>query len=133
MRRRLLDLCLLAYPRGIRGRDRDHLLDLALDLAAEHGTACEAFGLLRGGLAERHRRGRRARRAVLAMGAVTGLFLAFVTWSAAAQGGDVEEDRFACSGACAAAEAEVAARERDGWSCTEKREPTAFSWRCTRD
>ena len=31
MRRRLLDLCLLAYPRACRRRDRDYLRDLALE------------------------------------------------------------------------------------------------------
>jgi hypothetical protein len=133
MRRRLLELCLLAYPREVRDRDRDHLRDLALDLAESHGTAREAFGLLRGGLAERRRHRGRARRAVMVVGAATGLVLAFVSWSAAAQGGRVEEDRFVCTGGCAAAEAEVAARERDGWTCTERREAAAVSWRCTRD
>jgi hypothetical protein len=33
MSRRLLDLCLLAYPRARRERDRAYLRDLALDLA----------------------------------------------------------------------------------------------------
>jgi uncharacterized protein YcfJ len=133
MRRRLLEICLLAYPRELRERDRDHLRDLALDLAASNGTAREALGLIRGGLVARRRHGGRARRAVIAVGAVTGLGLALLTWSAAAQGGRVEEDRFTCAGACAEVEAEVASRVRDGWSCSERREPTAVTWRCSTD
>ena len=69
MRRRVLELSLLAYPRQVRQRDGDHLLGLALELADSHGAAREAFGLLRGGLAERRRSrpdpargGRRGRR-----------------------------------------------------------------------
>ncbi len=132
MRRRLLELCLLAYPRAVRERDSDHLRDLALDLADSHGTAREAFGLLRGGMAERVRRAR-TRRTALAVGAATAVALTFLTWSAAAQSGSVEEDRFICVGECADTEAEVDARVRDGWTCTEDRESETVSWRCVRD
>jgi hypothetical protein len=103
-----------------------------MDLAEDHGTLREALGLLRGGLCERRRRGR-TRRAVLALGAAVALTVGFLSWSAAAQSGRVEEDLFACAGQCADAEAEVATRLRDGWTCTERREPAAVSWRCTRD
>jgi hypothetical protein len=133
MRRRLLEACLLAYPREVRDRDRDHLRDLALELADAHGTAREALGLIRGGLAARRRHRGRSRRTVIAVGAVTGLVLALLTWSAAAQGGRVEEDRFSCAGVCADVEAEVASRVREGWSCTERREPTVVTWRCSTD
>jgi hypothetical protein len=53
MRRRLLDLCLLAYPRARRERDRDYLRDLALDLAETQGVLPQAWSLLAGGLRER--------------------------------------------------------------------------------
>lgn len=53
MTRRLLDLCLLAYPRPRRERDLAHLRDLALDLSDVHGVGWEALHLLRGGLAAR--------------------------------------------------------------------------------
>lgn len=128
----MLNLCLLAYPRAVRARDGEHLRDLATDLAGDHGFLREAFGLLRGGLAERRRQSR-TRRAVVAVGAATLLALTALTWTATAQGGRVEEDLFACAGQCADAEAEVASRVRDGWSCTERREPAGVSWRCVRD
>ena len=80
MRRRLLEMTLLAYPRQVRRRDGDHLLGLALELADRHGAAREAFGLLRGGLAERSRRGR-TRRAVAGVVAVTALVMAGLTWT----------------------------------------------------
>ena len=48
MRRRLLDLCLLAYPRASRQRDSDYLRDLALDLAERQGLARQAVSLLSG-------------------------------------------------------------------------------------
>jgi hypothetical protein len=68
---RLLDLCLLAYPRQRRTRDGAHLHDLASELAASNGVAREAFGLLRGGLAARwgDRRRRRRRVAIIAVAA----------------------------------------------------------------
>ncbi len=132
MRRRLLELCLLAYPRALRDRDREHLRDLALDLAESHGTSREALGLLRGGMAERVRIGR-TRRAVLVVAAATAVALGFLTWSAAAQSGRVEEDLFSCVGECADTEAEVDSRVRDGWTCTEQRDPDTVSWRCVRD
>jgi hypothetical protein len=39
MRRRLVEVCLRAYPRGVRDRDRDYLRDLALVVREhlEHG------------------------------------------------------------------------------------------------
>ena len=132
MSRRLIDLCLLAYPRQVRRRDRDQLRDLALELAEDHGVLREAFGLLRGGLDER-RREPATGRGVLAVGAATLLALTALTWSAAAQTGRVEEDLLSCAGRCADAEAEVSSRVRDGWSCTERREPVGTSWRCVVD
>ncbi len=132
MRRRALEVALLAYPRQARLRDGEHLLGLALELADSHGSVREVFGLLRGGLAARRRHGR-TRRAVAAVVAGTAFVLAALTWTATAQGGRVEEDLFSCAAQCAATEAEVGSRIRDGWTCAEHREPAAVSWRCTRD
>jgi hypothetical protein len=132
MNHRLLDLCLLAYPRKVRARDGDHLRELATDLAGDHGSLREALGLLRGGLAERRRQSRTGR-ALVAAGAATLLALTALTWTATAQSGRVEEDVFSCAGQCSEAEAEVASRVRDGWTCTERRDPTTASWRCVRD
>lgn len=53
MNERLLRLCLLAYPRAWRARHGKVLLDLASELAAQHGATGEALGLIRGGLAAR--------------------------------------------------------------------------------
>jgi len=128
----MLHLCLQAYPRAVRARDGHHVRDLATDLAGDHGFLREAFGLLRGGLAERRRQSR-TRRALIAMGAATLIALTGLTWTAAADEGRVEKDLFACAEQCVDAEAEVASRVRDGWSCTERREAAGVSWRCVRD
>jgi hypothetical protein len=69
----------------------------------------------------------------VAVGAATAVALTFMTWSAAAQSGRVEEDRFTCVGKCADTEAEVGARVRDGWNCTERHVPDTVSWRCVLD
>jgi hypothetical protein len=66
MRRRLLDLCLRAYPRARRERDRAYLRDLALDLAERDGVARQALSLLIGGLRDRVRAGAWIRRVVVA-------------------------------------------------------------------
>ena len=60
MSRRLIDLCLLAYPRARRERDRAYLRDLALDLAESHGLARQALSLLLGGLSDRIEAARKA-------------------------------------------------------------------------
>jgi len=133
MRARLIDLCLLAYPREVRARDREHLRDLAMDLSDDHGAIREALGLLRAGLAERGRRGSPARRAMVAVVAAVVVTVAGLTWTAAALGGRVDEDVFSCTGECPDTEAEVASRVRDGWDCTDRRESGAVGWRCTRD
>lgn len=129
---RLIDLCLLAYPAAVRERDRAHLHDLATDLARDHGTLREAFGLLRGGLAERRRRSR-ARSTVIAAGAAAFLVLTALTWTATAQSGTVEEDVFACEGRCSQAEAEATSKIREGWTCAETAESAGMRWRCVLD
>jgi hypothetical protein len=86
MRRRLLELCLLAYPRARRERDRDYLRDLSFDLAETDGLGRQAISLLFGGIKERIE-GRR-RRAGTRMGtwalraAVASLVLAAVALAA---------------------------------------------------
>ncbi len=102
MSRRVLELALLAYPRSIRQRDGQHLLDLAHELADRHGTAREVFGLLRGGLTERHRRRSPRRKVVIAVSAATGSVLVALTWTAAAEPLQVEEEQYSCVGSCGA-------------------------------
>ncbi|WP_109509913.1 hypothetical protein [Nocardioides speluncae] len=92
MRSRLLDAGLLAFPRGVRDRDGDHLRDLAHELADDHGITREVLGLVRGGLGERARRVRRSRRTMLAVGALTGLVLTLLTATAAAAATQFEDE-----------------------------------------
>jgi hypothetical protein len=149
MRRRLLDLCLLAYPRVRRERDRDYLRDLALDLSETYGLRHQALSLLRGGLGERIeiwrlRRGsghlppmKRVVVACLVL-AVTGLTAVGLVELAAGEANRVGAHRFACvetdhlrpkgdrahvegRGGCAEARRLVAARRRAGWDCATRR------------
>lgn len=144
MRRRLLDLCLLAYPRACRRRDRVYLRDLALELAQRQGLARQAVSLLLGGVQER---AAGVRRWAWRIGAVSlaGLVLAFggVAVSAGA-GGNHELDRFACArtagggGSSCAAQARslVVSRERAGWRCARRDElpvSTGVRLECTQD
>jgi hypothetical protein len=129
----MLRICLLAYPRELRERDGAELNDLALELADDHGIAREGLGLLWGGWRERRRRASRRRRTTIALAAATGAVLAVLTWSAAADPGRVEEDRFGCAGDCAAVQREVADRIDDGWTCTKSAAWAAVTWRCTLD
>jgi hypothetical protein len=144
MRGQLLDLCLLAYPRALRRRDRDYLRDLALELAERHGLVRQVISLLLGGVRERvSSAGRWGRR--LGAASLAGVALAFggLVVSAGAHGSH-EVDRFACaasgvgggSGCAAHARSLVFARERTGWRCTTPGDvPDALhvSLRCTRD
>lgn len=52
---RLLRWCLWAYPRRLRERDGDYLVDLSEELAGTGGRGRQALSLVRGGLAERTR------------------------------------------------------------------------------
>jgi hypothetical protein len=149
MNRRLLELCLLAYPPTRREHDRAYLRDLALDLAEAHGFARQAGSLLLGGIKtridDRRRRGN-ARIATLARRAAVASFALIVFTVAASglfgmaggDGGTVQElERYACvyaedpssrregrrvDGAhgCAQTMTLVAAREREGWNCTTR-------------
>jgi hypothetical protein len=132
---RTLRTCLRAYPRDVRERDGDELLDLAVHLAADHGIVREVLGLVRGGWAERRRIASRRRRTAVALTAATASALAVLTWSAAAQAapGRVEDDRFDCAGDCHLVEGAVAHRVDDGWTCIEMNATASDSWRCTLD
>ncbi len=144
MSRRLLDLCLLAYPRGPRRRDRDYLRDLALDLAERQGLGRQALSLLLGGLRERaFRTGKWSRR--IAAASALGLALAFAAPTLAALARVTHESEgFACAsvapggrGCATHARSVVGAQERAGWRCA----PTdplpnasgSASWQCNRD
>lgn len=149
MRRRLLNLCLLAYPRLCRERDRDYLRDLALELSETYGWRRQAWSLLRGGLGERVE-GRRlsgdaslsawGQRVAVACSlfAAVALAASSLTGLAVGAGERVGVDWFACTDAdhsrsnrdgasvagpsgCAEAHALVAARRRAGWECTTRR------------
>jgi len=91
VRRRLLELCLLAYPRARRRRDRDYLRDLALDLAETQGLLRQAWSLLGGGLRDRielrRRRSRLVKRALVACFVLAAPALA-AGWLITSEGGD---------------------------------------------
>jgi CubicO group peptidase (beta-lactamase class C family) len=88
MRRRLLAVCLLAYPRSRREVDGDYLLDLALELADESGTRRQAVSLVGGGLLQRVRVLRRG--PVLLAGGVLAATLAVGGAAGAAEEVEVE-------------------------------------------
>jgi hypothetical protein len=130
MRRRLLALCLLTYPRSRRSRDGDYLRDLALDLAERTGVLRQALSLVLGGLGERARGVRRG--PGLLAGSVVVALLA-VGGVAAADRGTVDVEVQSCVGqACATVEAWAAAHERDGWECERTSSRRAVSWQCAR-
>jgi hypothetical protein len=148
MRRRVLDLCLLACPRVRRERDHDYLRDLALELSETYGLRRQAMSLVRAGLSERIEL-RRARPGAspwvwmrrLGGACVVVAALAFaasgLTGTAAGGGERVEAGRLVCvdtgysrwmrdrdvdrPGACAQAERLIAARLRGGWECAMRR------------
>ena len=148
MRRRLLEICLLAYPRVRRERDSDYLRDLALELADAHGLRRQILSLLRGGLGERaevrrlaHRAGAPAwkKRFVVACSVLAAMLPAIgVVGGDAADGERVEADRFAClvdvPDACVETKELVAKRLRGGWACASRRitrhDQPVTSWRC---
>jgi hypothetical protein len=135
VRRRLVDLCLLAYPRRRRERDRDYLRDLALELAETYGLRRQAMSLVRGGLSERVS----VRRLVL--GCFVVAILAFaasgLTGIDASRDQRVEAGRVVCvdTDACAQAKRQVAARRQGGWDCAMRWRARdgqrATTWRCT--
>jgi hypothetical protein len=157
--RRLLDLCLLAYPRACRERDRDYLRDLALEFAERQGLLRQACSLLGGGLRERIEVRRRSSLGGLVTRiAVASLVLAALAFASngliVSKGGEgvatAEVDHFVCESTedppakgartpideCEETGSLVAARERAGWDCRTRRQVRSGShtatWRCTR-
>lgn len=135
--RRLLALCLLAYPRGRRTKDGAYLRDLALELSETYGVGRQALSLLRGGLAERVRR--RPRRGALLVGGVvaTGLVL-FGGGLASGASGGMDVEVYSCSATtgggaaeCAGIAAQVHGHEGAGWTCERTTSRDETSWRCT--
>lgn len=101
MSRRLLAWCLLAYPRASRAQDGDYLLDLALELAGGSGLVRQAASLLRGGLLERLRQGRRRGRrgAALALAGTVAATLVVIGLAVTQVGTvDVEVEVEQCAG-----------------------------------
>lgn len=113
---RVLDLCLLAYPRARRRRDGAYLRDLALDLATVQGTPRQALSLLRGGLRARLS----SRVGVVAAGASVALGLAVVVAVLVGPSESQVEAR-SCEVAAAGGCEELArisdSFERRGWEC----------------
>lgn len=107
MRRLLLTLCLRAYPPAGRERDRNYLLDLALELSETYGVRRQAMSLVRGGIGERlaSRRLRRGAGASMWIRRVVVVCLALAATAVATgdltgwgtgDGARVEVDRFEC-------------------------------------
>ena len=137
MRRRLLEVCLLAYPRARRESDGDYLRDLALELADVHGVWRQALSLLRGGLSERTAWQKRF--VIVGSALAVMAFVAIGVVGPGPAGGErVEADRFAClddvPGGCAETKDLVAARLRGGWDCASQRitrdGQSVTAWRC---
>jgi CubicO group peptidase (beta-lactamase class C family) len=116
MSRRLLELCLLAYPRPRRESDREYLRDLALELAENYGLARQALSLLRGGLSERleawgSRRGPEPFTRMKRLG-LGSLVLAVVGFTAAGlASGETEVERFRLIDSSGADRAEQSIRQ----------------------
>jgi hypothetical protein len=141
MSRRLLELCLLAYPRARRERDREYLRDLALELAETDGLARQAGSLVLGGIRDRLRRGAWVRRTVAGSLVLAALVAAAASGLIGSDGGRVSElEQFSCrdvadppslQGGCAQTRRLVTARERAGWECTTRAGRQSTTWECT--
>jgi hypothetical protein len=135
--RRLLDICLLAYPGARRRRDRDYLRDLALELAERQGLARQVVSLLIGGLRER---AAGAGEPAVRLGVATVVVVALVLGANTLVGGEREREleRFSCVAQgggerdCADATSMVAARERAGWECRTRGGRRSITWECSR-
>jgi hypothetical protein len=134
MIRRLLELCLVAYPRARRERDRDFLRDLALDLGGTNGFARQAASLLVGGLKERiesyRRLGAAPMRTCARRFAIGCLALIVVTVGASTlivtRSGDAGSVHEVEEYACAYAQGAPSGRHSTTWKCT--RRSTAVAW-----
>lgn len=133
MSRRIIELCLLAYPRTQRRRDGAYLRDLADELAETNGVVREAWSLLATGLSARARGLSTSRRAVPL--AIAGAVAAAAVVAAVAVIGstDTEVQVHSCvepASSSAGAGASTAGTapctrlvilgrtmERDGWDC----------------
>ena len=137
MRRALLGICVLAYPRALRERDREYLRDLALDLSETHGVWPQAISLLSGGFRARLRERRRPLEHWLGGAGAAALLLTAAGFAAtgllgpaAAADERVEVERLTCAfdqrsraqrGRCGDARAIVTRRQRAGWVCETRR------------
>jgi len=148
---RLLNLCLRAYPRACRERDRDYLRDLALELSETYGLWRQVLSLLRGGFSERIERRRLKPHAsawswmkrvatVCCALAATALAASELTGPAVGDDVRVEAERLECvrhvgdAPGCPGTNALVAARLRAGWECETRRRTEdgrrVIAWRC---
>lgn len=131
MRRRLIALCVLAYPRATRGADAVYLRDLALDFVDGSGFGRQLMSLLRGGLAQRFESSRLRRPAVPIRWAVAGAFavavVAIVCGLAYFGSADTDIEVHSCvetgsrADGCSDLRRIAADKERDGWVCTSQR------------
>ena len=137
MSRRLLALCVRAYPPG-RETEGEVLLALAMDLAGASrcGVLRQAWSLVCGGAAERLR-GRRGRRAWVAAGAAvasTSVMLGAGLGSVQARS---EVELYSCghdrtADSCTAVADRVAGLRQADWTCDRLASSGEVSWRCTR-
>lgn len=139
MSRRLLGLCVLAYPRARRQVDGTYVRHLALELADNHGVARQAVSLLFGGLRERieldRSSGAGSMIRTIAVASVALAAVATVGGIALAGSSDREEvgahscvetvasfvaTRAVDGDVCAEIERLAAVKERQGWDCTSR-------------
>jgi uncharacterized membrane protein len=160
LRRRLVEICLLAYPRTRRDPDREYLRDLALELGDAYGLRRQAISLVRGGLAERLDSWRRVshadastwmRRTVVAGAVLAAIALtSSVIGTATGEGERVEIDRATCVdvrhrgddgdrepiafAGCSDARSIAAQRASRGWDCSVRHRVRdtrrEISWEC---
>lgn len=142
MSRRLLGLCVLAYPRVRRQLDGPYLRDLALELAGNHGIVRQAVSLLCGGVRERIELRRSSGAGSMTRVIATSVALAAVATVLAitlAGSSDHQVEAHSCvesvvmaSGletrepkgdqGCAWVQRLMAAMERRGWDCGSRRQ-----------
>lgn len=127
MTRRMIEWCVLAYPRARRADDGRYLRDLALELGTSNGIWREALSLLAGGVRERWRirRGRGLRANARLAGGVLVTAALLVCGLAFFGSTDTDIEAQSCvegpAGSCAGMEQLVKARESDGWECATRR------------
>ena len=135
MRRRLIALCVLAYPRSCRRAEGEFLRDLTLDFAETNGFGRQLGSLVRGGFAERirlrrprtlaHSPRRMLTRAVAVAAGVAAIVAALALFGSADTDVEVHscvETRSSSDHGCADVRRLAADKERDGWECTARRQ-----------